>query len=55
MKNQECDNQISCYTCPKYRFKECPYTRKKSIDCPLYHCNRKGKGYHDCDTCELVN
>lgn len=46
----ECEESVSCYTCNK--FNECSYTKRKSLECPLYLCIKSGKHYKDCYNCE---
>ena len=48
---KECKRHNLCIDCDE---KECLLAGKLISDCPMYTCNRKGKQYEDCESCELL-
>ena len=48
---KECKRHDLCIDCDE---KKCLLAGKLISDCPMYKCDRKGRQYENCKTCELL-
>lgn len=51
VKMSECHRNNLCVDCDN---KECWFAGELISDCPLWKCNREGKMFEDCESCELL-
>lgn len=48
---KECKRNNLCVDCDD---KKCIFAGQLISDCPMYVCDRKGKQFENCETCELL-